>query len=70
MMVPAKQAYDFVNSHDPVKAQLFVNDGNVESLFIISEEVDRDGRVSTVTDIVHCVNGEVNIECVRDILGY
>lgn len=70
MMVNAMRAYEFVNSHDPIRAQLYIEDGIPKKLFILSEAVDMAGNVSIETDIVNCRDGMVDLGTVRDILGY
>ncbi len=67
MLVPVKQAIAFVNSHTPIYAD------NVEGRTIVIhfEEVDLEtGRVSWASEAIGIKDGCVDIEKVREILGY
>jgi hypothetical protein len=67
MLVPAKQAASFVNSHAPIHADI-VED---RTFVIHFEEVDMDtGKVSWASEAIAIKDGRVDLKKVRDILGY
>ena len=70
-MLSAKEAIAFVNSHAPIYGQVHTDEAGTKRLFIMSEEVDRAGRVLSVSDIIQARDGGTfSLESIRDVLGY
>jgi len=66
MLVNVNTAVSFINDHDPICAEIATD----TMLLVHFEEVDRDGNVCVVSEILEIEDGCVDHEKVRAMLGY
>jgi len=66
MLVNALKAKKFVDSHAPIYADIIED----RTFVIHGEEVDVDGRVYDVSDALAIKDGLVDLEKIRELLGY
>lgn len=69
-LVHIKPAMAFVNSHAPTYAQVLIEDRIATKFFIMSQAVYPDGSVKWETDTIECVNGQVDLKKIEEVLGY